>query len=178
MYQNDKHINISDPNLHTILDFNYEPDLDKTDGELSKLLKTPINDNTNTQKYTNTFDYNSINKFNSQRVKSSYYQSYTICNNTLDMSNLNMNEDNIIYNNNTDATEALEKAFPCGVLVCGGNDASTSDLTVEAYKKLNEGITNNNVNYIYDNILYSQKYLKWIYDLKDSHDTISELKSN
>ena len=179
LYQNDKHIDINDPNLHTILDFNYEPELDKTGGELFVSTTTPIIDNTeNTQEYTKTFDYNSIQKFNSQRVKSSYYKTYTICNNTLDMSSVNADESGIIYNDNTSATDALEKAFPCGVLVCGGNDASTDELTTEAYKKLNEKITSNNVNYIYDNILYSPKYLKWLYDLKDSHDTISELKSS
>ena len=41
--QNDKHIDNSDPNLHTILDFNYEPDLDNTKGDLFNLIKTPKN---------------------------------------------------------------------------------------------------------------------------------------
>lgn len=179
LYQNDKHIDNSDPNLHTILDFNYEPDLDNTKGDLFNLVNTPIINNTdNTQEYTTTFDHTNLQKFNNQRIKSSYYKTYTICNNTLDMSTVNADESGIIYNDNTTATDALEKAFPCGVLVCGGNDASTGDLTTEAYKKLNEQITDNNVNYIYNKILYSSNYLKWIYDLKDSHDKITELSSS
>ena len=50
-------------------------------------------------------------KFNNQRIKSSYYKTYTICNNTLDMSTVNADENGIIYNDNTTATDALEKLF-------------------------------------------------------------------
>ena len=179
LYKNDKHIDNSDPNLHTILDFNYNPELDNTDGNLSDEIKTKviIDNETDTQEYTKLFNYDTVKNFNSQRVNSSYYTNYLICNNTLDMSNINSDENGIIYNNNTDETEALEKAFQFGVLVWGGNNASVNELTTEAYKKFNDKVTDNNVKYIYDNILYSSKYLKWIYDLKDSHDTINELKS-
>ena len=159
-----------------ILDFNYEPDLDNTKGDLFNLVNTPIINNTdNTQEYTTTFDHTNLQKFNNQRIKSSYYKTYTICNNTLDMSTVNATKA-VLYITIILPQQTLEKLFH--VLVCGGNDASTGYLTTEAYKKLNEQITDDNVNYIYNKILYSSNYLKWIYDLKDSHDKITELSSS
>ena len=49
---------------------------------------------------------------------------------------------------------------------------SDKELKVRAYDKLKDELIANNTNYIYSNILYSNKFLGWIKGLKESHDKI------
>ena len=170
IYNNDRHIDTADPNLYSILNFKYDPDLDVNNSDLKGYLL--LNNNTDSvdgvKNYTREFNYDTLSKFNGQRVSNSYQESYNICDkNAVELSGLD-------FTTMTDnsANEIIEKVFPCGVILCDSISISDKELKVRAYDKLKDELIANNTNYIYSNILYSNKFLGWIKGLKESHDKI------
>ena len=170
IYQNDRHIDDSDPNMYTILNFKYDPDKDTKKSELYAYNDINRKRNGQTQ-YTIEYNYDTLSKFNGQRVSNSFHQSYDVCAPTP----LDMNSIDFASISDDESSDLIEKVFPCGVIICDSNSVDNRTLKIKAYNKLKEEIVKNNKKYVYDEILYSNKFLGWIKSLKESHDKILEL---
>ena len=160
VYTNDRHIDETDDNMKTVLNFNYNKNEDEV---LSDENKTFLTDGSNNK----LFNYETLPYYNSNKVPSQYVENYVICgqSNSYDKKAIQNLTDDI------DIDKHFQAAFQCSGLVCGDMNTPDEDLIQKAFEYAHDEVLDKNKETIYD-MLYSSNFLNWLLKLKKSYDTL------
>ena len=169
IYTNDRHVNDTDDNMKTVLNFHFEKEKDinisLSKSDIEKLSESKLN-------------YETLQYYNSKRVPSQYIENYVICgkSDSYDKKKIESlkddNNDNNNNNNNDNIDDYFQSAFQCSGLACGELDTPDEILINKAFQFAHEQVKKKNKDAVND-ILYSKSFLSWILKLKNSHDTLN-----
>jgi hypothetical protein len=158
IYENDRHIDENDQNLHTVLNFTYKKNKDNVSKDENKTI---LSDN----KSSKTYNYEAVPYYNSKRVPSQYVKSYSIC----EKSSYDKNALDSLSNNNVN--QYFDAMFPCGALYCANKNTDDQTLRQKVYEYSRNEIIDKNKDKIYE-LLYSSHFLNWLLKLKKSNDVL------